>query len=748
MGAPRQPVSDEPVGSAPTGTVTFLFTDIEGSTRLLDALGDGYAAALEEHRERILRAVDAGKGHRMGCEGDACFAAFARASDAIAAALAAQRALADSTWSHAGEVPVRMGLHTGEAELTSAGYVGLAVHKAARVRSAAHGRQVLLSGATAELVARNLPDGAELEDLGNHRLKDLGQPERLLQLVHPDLQRTFPRPSTLDVAPNNLPLQLTSFVGRVKEIDELTRLVGSARLVTVIGPGGSGKTRLALQVAADLVDRHPEGVWFVDLAATSDGHVIPETLAAILGGRARRAMPMAEPEPERTPLERVIERLRNSTALLVLDNCEHLIADCAAVAEALLRACPSIGILATSREPLRIPGEARWRLAPLSVPADQSSEPIVGFDAVRLFVDRARLNQSDFALTPANAPTVAEICRRLDGMPLAIELAAAWVSTLDPAQILDRLDDQFRLLATGPSRGSPRQQTLRATVDWSYDLLSDAERRVLENLSVFAGGFSLEAAEHVAAGDGVEQHEVLSILSNLVDKSLVIRTGSGARQRYRLLEVIREYAWQRVEDSADATAPLVAATGTAQFLREGDHWAIGFAPDVVRVRAAKGMTYLSAIVAAEGRELHVFELVGDSGGGGAVASVGDAGALLDDTARAAYKQRLGDLEAEADDARTAGSASRLAAAQEEIDFLVAELSRAFGIGGRERRAASSSERARTSVTKAISTAIRKIEEQDPVIGGHLRTSVRTGTYCGYRPDPTNRITWALDGGAS
>ncbi len=524
----------------PTGTVTFLFSDIEGSTRLFQHLGDRYGQLLADHRLLLRTAFQERNGHEVETEGDSFFIVFSRATDAVAAAVAGQQAIATHSWPKDAVVRVRMGLHTGEAQRAEAGYVGMDVYRTSRICAAGHGGQILLSQTTRELVANDLPDGIRLRDLGEHRLRDLAQPHRLFQVVVPNLAADFPPLRSLDVLPNNLPRQLTSFIGREKEIAEVKRLLSTCSLLTLTGSGGAGKTRLALQVASEMLDAFADGVWVAELAALADPALVPQTVGATLGLReyAGRAM-----------TETLVDYLRPRSLLLVLDSCEHLLAACATLADGLRRGCPRLKLLATSREPLGVPGEMIWRTPSLSLPDPHRAprpEELAHCEAARLFVERAIATQPIFAVTAGNAAAVAQICRRLDGIPLAIELAAARIKVLSADQIAGRLDGSFRLLTGGSRTGLPRQQTLRATMDWSYDLLSEQERAVLRRLSVFAGGWTLEAAEAVCAGEGVEAQDVLDLLTQLVDKSLVVAETQAGEARYRLLETVRQYGRERL----------------------------------------------------------------------------------------------------------------------------------------------------------------------------------------------------------
>ncbi len=530
----------------PTGTVTFLFTDIEGSTRLLEHLGDRYADALTQYRNLLCSAVQERGGQEVDTQGDAYFFAFPRARDAVAAAVAAQQGLLRHPWTDGASVRVRMGLHTGEALATETRYVGMDVHRAARISAAAHGGQILLSDTTHALVAKDLPRGLSLRDLGEHRLKDLAHPLRLFQVVAGGLPTGFPALKSLDTLPNNLPRQLTSFVGRQREMAELKRLLSITCLLTLTGVGGAGKTRLALQVAADLLDEYPEGVWLVEFSSLSDPTLVPQTVASVLD---------VPEQPGRSLTDTLTDYLRPKSLLLILDNCEHLLSGCARLAEILLRASPHLRILATSREGLGIAGELTHRVPSLSLPDPQHLPPLESlpqYEAVRLFTERAAFSQPGFAVTASNAPAIAQICSRLDGVPLAIELAAARVKVLSVEQISKRLDDRFRLLTGGTRTGLPRQQTLRATMDWSYELLPEKEREVLRRLSVFAGGWTLETAESVCSGKCIKGHEVLDLLTHLVEKSLCVVDTQSSEARYRLPETVRQYGLDRLLESGEA----------------------------------------------------------------------------------------------------------------------------------------------------------------------------------------------------
>ena len=536
------------MAALPTGTVTFLFTDIEGSTTLLQRLGDRrYAEVLEEHRCLLRAAFAEGNGQEIATHGDAFLVAFSRARDAVGTGVAAQLALAKHAWPDDTSLRVRMGLHTGEPVSGSGDYVGLDVHRAARICAAGHGGQILLSQAVRVLASSDLPPRASLRDLGTHRLKDLREPEYLFQVVHPNLPSDFPPLKSLDIQPNNLPIQLTSFIGREREKAEVGRLLMTSHLVTLTGSGGAGKTRLALQVAAETLEEFPGGVWLVELAALSDPTLVPQAVASALA---------VSEQPGRALTDTLRDALRGKSMLVVLDNCEHLVTACARLADALLRTCPNLRILTTSREALGVTGETIWRVPSLSVPDPQRLPPFDRFsdyEAVRLFIDRAVASAPQFGVTSGNAPAIAQVCHRLDGIPLAIELAAARVKVLAVEQIAARLDDRFRLLTSGSRTALPRQQTLRAAMDWSYDLLSEQERTVLRRLSVFAGGWTLEAAEAICSGGRVNADDTIDLLTSLVDKSLVLTDVRRDAARYRLLESVRHYSRDRLLDSGEAT---------------------------------------------------------------------------------------------------------------------------------------------------------------------------------------------------
>ncbi len=533
--------------NVPTGTVTFLFTDIEGSTRLWEQQPDEMSVALARHDALLRQIIETHEGYVFKTIGDAFCAAFSTAPQALAAALAAQRALFAEPWQQILSLRVRMALHTGAAEHRDNDYFGQPLNRVARLMGIGHGGQVLVSAGTQELTRDTLPPGCALQDVGEHRLRDLGRPEPVFQLLHPALPSEFPPLRSLDnpELPNNLPQQVTSFIGREKEIKAVKALLGKTRLLTLTGSGGCGKTRLALQVAAEVLDQYPQGVWLAEMAPLTDPGLVPQSIAQALG---------VNEEPGRPVLQTLVDHLKTRRLLLVLDNCEHLLAACAHVANTLLRACPHLHILASSREGLGIAGEQAYRIPSLSLPdvrRVQTVESLSQYEAVRLFVERALSVLPQFTVTNANAPALAQLCVRLDGIPLAIELSAARVRSLSVEEINSKLDNRFRLLTGGSRTALPRQQTLRALIDWSYDLLNGQEKTLLCRLSVFAGGWTLEAAEAVGTGGDIEDWEALDLLTSLVDKSLVVAEQENEHTRYHLLETVRQYARDRLIESEE-----------------------------------------------------------------------------------------------------------------------------------------------------------------------------------------------------
>ncbi len=537
----------------PTGTVTFLFTDIEGSTKLAQEYPDKWESLRARHHAILRSAMDGHNGYVFQIIGDAFCVAFHTARDGLNAALEAQRKLQSEDW---GDTPikVRMGIHTGEAELQVKGdYHGyLAMSRVQRLMSAGHGGQVLISTATQELIRDDLPKGINLRDLGEKRLKDLIRPERLYQLIIPDLNTEFPPLKTLEIYRHNLPAQMTSFIGREHEIAEVKNHLTTHRLVTLTGSGGTGKTRLSLQVAADLLDSFPDGVWFVELASISDPELIPSTILSMLGGKE---------QSDKSALKTLEEFIQSKKILIVLDNCEHLIASAAHTANAILNAAPNLKVLASSREALGVQGELVWHVPSLSLPNLKNLpefSQLTQYEAVRLFIDRTLLVNPNFTVDKNNAPHIAQICYHLDGIPLALELAAARVKLLSVDQISSRLDDRFRLLTGGSRTALERHQTLRAAIDWSYNLLPPLEQTLFCRLSIFVDGWMLEAAEYVCSeedsdkssfGDNIRSEDILNLMEQLINKSLVITEELQSETRYHMLETMRQYANEKLGES-------------------------------------------------------------------------------------------------------------------------------------------------------------------------------------------------------
>jgi predicted ATPase/class 3 adenylate cyclase len=538
--------------------VTFLFTDLEGSTRLWEEHPEPMQAALARHDEILRDAVEKRDGMVVKTTGDGLHAAFPVAPDAVAAALDAQRTLIREEWVLPEPLKVRMGLHTGVAEVRDGDYYGTAVNRGARVAAAAHGGQIVASAATTDLVRDDLSPEVALVDLGEHRLRDLGRPEHIVQLAHPDLPADFPALRSLDAYPGNLPVQRTAFVGRVEDLVAVRAALDDSPVITLTGVGGVGKTRLALQVAADAVARFPDGAWFVDLGPVLDASYVAAAFSTALLLPERR---------QGTLEESIVAALREKRLLVVLDNCEHVIDAVAELVDTVVGSCPGVSVMATSREALGVDGEDTYEVRPLSMPtsgADGAPGSLMDNDAIRLFAERARSVKRGFSLSPENAPVVAEICQRLDGIPLAIELAAARLKMMSPAEVLARLDERFQLLAGGRRTVLERHQTLRGAIDWSYELLDPAEQLLFARLSVFAGGFTLDAAEAVGAGDDVEARVVLALLGSLVAKSMVVTDDTAAGTRYRLLDTLREYATERLGELDDPSR--VHARHAAYFL--------------------------------------------------------------------------------------------------------------------------------------------------------------------------------------
>ena len=521
----------------PAGTVTFLFTDIQGSTQLWEKYPQEMRPALAQHDAILHDGITSNNGHIIKTTGDGVHAVFEKAVDAVYATLVIQRTIATCTFFNdpGATLNIRMGLYTGEAELRDGDYYGQVLNRAARIMEVAYGGQVLLSAITAALVRDHLDLDMNLLDLGEHRLKNLDRSEHIFQLESPDLPSGFPPLKSLGILSNNLPVQLTSFIGRERELAEAEQRIGHARLLTLIGPGGTGKTRLSLQLGANLFPEFKDGVWLVELAPLTHPSIVLQTIASVLNVREQPGMPLKG---------LVIDFLRAKHLLLILDNCEHLIDICAQIAEEFLHHAQNIKIIASSREALGISGETVYRVPSLSLPGQTpvTCEMVAGFESIQLFVERAMAASPNFRLTDENASSVAQVCQRLDGIPLAIELAASRLRLFSVEQIAVRLDDRFKLLTGGSRTALPRQQTLRALIDWSYDILPSEEQALFRRLSVFAGGWTYEVGEAVC-GD----QNFMDNLSQLINKSLVVLDEDNGN-RYRLLETIRQYARDKLLD--------------------------------------------------------------------------------------------------------------------------------------------------------------------------------------------------------
>ncbi|UCH59259.1 MAG: tetratricopeptide repeat protein [Anaerolineales bacterium] len=527
----------------PTGTLTFLFTDVVSSTQLWELYPEQMRVAMARHDELIEAAVARNEGIvvRPRGEGDSRFAVFPLATDAVNAAVAIQRDISTATWTLMNSLRVRIAVHTGEADLRDGDYYGSAVNRCARLRSVAHGGQILMSVTTYNLVYSLLPEDVGVRDLGEYTLKDFSQPDHIYQVLAVGLAADFPPLRNLDSSNTNLPVMLTSFIGRESEISQVKHLLAEKRLLTITGFGGAGKTRLALEAAREILELYVDGIWFVDLAPLSNASLVTQYVMKTIGLREEECCP---------PIQTLLDSFRQKVMLLILDNCEHLLQGVAELTDALLRGTQNISILATSREPLGVAGETIWSIPSLSAPQIDKVyqfEELLGYEAVQLFLERAVTSNINFTLTDKNAPAIAHICAQLDGIPLAIELAAARIRVLSVEEIAARLDDRLRLFV-GSRTAVHRQKTLKNLIDWSYDLLPEDERVLLRRLSVFSGGWTLQTAEEVCSGSGLKARDVLGMLANLVDKSLVIADEQAEGRRYRLLETIRQYAYERLAE--------------------------------------------------------------------------------------------------------------------------------------------------------------------------------------------------------
>jgi predicted ATPase/class 3 adenylate cyclase/DNA-binding CsgD family transcriptional regulator len=534
--------------SRPTGTVTFLFTDIENSTQLAREHPETWEVARSRHHAILREAIESNNGFVFQIIGDAFCAAFHKAGEALRAAIKAQQDLQDEPWGKF-TIYVRMGIHTGEAEFDGNDYRGYTTLSfVQRLMSAGHGGQTLVSNTTENLLREQLPESIHLRDIGMQKFAGVPAPTRVFQVIAADLPTEFPQLRTVDNLPNNLPVQLTSFVGREKELADVRRLLQNTHLLTLIGPGGTGKTRLSIQAAGEALDQYPDGVWLVELAPILDPLLVPRTTAIAIGLRD---------EPQRPVIDMLCDYLHEKKILIVLDNCEHLIDACARMADRILHAAPDTRILATSREALGIGGEVTYRVPSLGLPDISHLPPLESlsqYEAVKLFIDRATAAVPTFAVKNSNAPALAQVCHHLDGIPLAIELAAAKIRVLSLEQIAKRLDDRFRLLTGGSRTVLERHQTLRAAIDWSYNLLSPAEQVLFQRLSVFVGGWTLEAAESVCSDGSVKSTDVLNLMEQLINKSLVITEEVEHASRYQMLETLRQYANEKLGESGEEDA--------------------------------------------------------------------------------------------------------------------------------------------------------------------------------------------------
>jgi len=519
-------------------TLTFLFTDIEGSTSKWEELPEQMAQAVGRHDALLRDAVHAHHGRIVKTTGDGIYAAFDRAVDGLGAVVDIQLALLDPATTAGLGLRVRCGLHTGQVQARDNDYFGSTINRTARIMNAAHGGQILVSRAIAEQLEGALPEGVALKDLGSVRLKGLATTESVFQIVHPRLYQNFPALRELEATPNNLPQQLTSFVGREKERGEIEEMLTATRLLTLLGMGGLGKTRLSLQIGTSVMDAYPDGVWFVDLQTARDDSLVASETARVLGVRE---------EPGRPLMQTLCAHLKTRKVVLIVDNCEQVIDACADLCNAILRAAPEVRILATSRIALRVPGEQTYIVQPLAVPTrNADAEMLARTPSVQLFVERAKLHKPSFALTDKEAPAIAELVYRLEGIPLAIELAAARVRSLTISDINKRLNDRYKILTGGDRTLQARQQTLRALIDWSYDLLEDSEQVLLARLAVFAGGCDLAAIEKICGTDPLDEADVLDIITSLVEKSLLRVEDGDDGARYRMLETIRDYSHEKL----------------------------------------------------------------------------------------------------------------------------------------------------------------------------------------------------------
>jgi len=585
-------VSAEFVSPLPSGTVTFLFTDIEGSTERWESNRAGMKQALARHDDVLTASMKPHGGYIFKKMGDAYCVAFHTAPEAIRSAIDAQRMLSVEDFSAVNGLRVRMALHTGYADERDGDYFGPTVNRVARLLAIGHGGQMLVSAAAADLAQGELPGEVSLRSLGGHRLKDLTHPEQIFQIVAAGLAADFPPLRSLDSLPNNLPLQVTSFLGRDEDVTEVRKLLERTRLLTLTGTGGVGKTRLALQVGAELLEQHPDGVWFIDLAGIQDPDLVVSEAATVLGVRVGA---------DRSLSDSIVYALKPKRTLIIVDNCEHLVAAAAQFVSSIVKGAPQVRILATSREALGIAGEMMHRVSTLAVPASSvgiTAEKALEYGAVALFVDRATAANTRFVLSDADAPIITDICRSLDGIPFAIELAAARVKLMTVAHLQERLKERFRILTGGDRTALPRQQTMRALVDWSYNLLNERERAVFNRVAVFAGGWTLETASEVCADESIESWEILDLISSLVDKSLVVVEMATKNERYRLLDSTWQYALEKLNETGESERinrrhaefflQMAKSAEVTWEVTPTHHWVATLRPELDNFRAALG----------------------------------------------------------------------------------------------------------------------------------------------------------------
>ncbi len=533
------------MNTIPTGNVTFLFTDIEGSTKLAQKNNEAYLEALGKHHEILYEIIDSNNGFVFKIVGDSFCSAFHTTEDAVNAAIKTQHRLNSTDWKDT-EIKVRMGIHTGEAEFVNQDYVGyVTLSRSQRIMSVAYGGQILVTQEIYDVFKNNKEAKISFKDFGKRKLKDIILPEHIYQIVAEDLITDFPPLKSLDARQNNLPSSVTKFIGRRKEIDEIKKLFSGIRLISLTGAGGTGKTRLAIQLVSELIDEFENGVWIIELSPVTDPELVAKEISTVL---------KLKEDPGCDIFETVKEFLKDKKILLLFDNSEHLLTKCAQIAESLLTSCPDLKIISTSREPFNVHGETIYRIPPLSMPdkiKNESFESLSEYESVKLFLERANSVNPNFTLTQENIYTVAELCKKLDGIPLAIELASKRVNVLPVEKIYERLDDRFKLLTGGSTTALPRQKTLRALIDWSYDLLNPNEQLLLQRLAIFMGGWSLEAAEEICSDETIDRYEVLDLMNSLHDKSLITFNEVNGKGRYGILESIKYYALEKLAGNTE-----------------------------------------------------------------------------------------------------------------------------------------------------------------------------------------------------